>query len=84
MKADLLTTDQLRMQVEKLFLQHIRLCQDNFLYFVQEIWPAFICINERDPNKWWQHQIMANEFTKVEKNKKGSERKNMHPEQTKT
>ena len=63
MKADLLTTDQLRMQVEKLFLQHIRLCQDNFLYFVQEIWPDFICRKERDPKKWGHHQIIANEFT---------------------
>ena len=84
MKADLLTTDQLRMQVEKLFLQHIRLCQDNFLYFVQEIWPDFICRKERDPKKWGHHQIIANEFTEVAKNKKGRLIINMPPRHTKS
>ena len=33
---DLLTTDQLREKVERVWIQHIKLCQDNFLYFVQE------------------------------------------------
>ena len=35
MKTDLLTTDQLRARVEKLYIEHIKLCQDNFLYFVK-------------------------------------------------
>ena len=47
MQYDLLTTDQLRLQVEKLHIEHIRLCQDNFLYFVQEVWPDFICRKEK-------------------------------------
>ena len=40
--TDHLTTDRLRLKVEKVFIQHIKLCQDNFLYFVQEMWQDFI------------------------------------------
>jgi hypothetical protein len=36
MNLDTLTTDQLRDRVEKLYIEHIKLCQDNFLYFVQK------------------------------------------------
>ena len=43
MKKDFLTTDKLRLEVERLWIQHIKLCQDNFLYFVQEMWQDFIC-----------------------------------------
>jgi len=84
MKHEGMTTDQLRMQVEKLFLQHIKLCQDNFLYFVQEVWPDFICRKEGDPKKWGHHQIIANEFTEVAKNKKGRLVINMPPRHTKS
>ncbi len=51
MSHELLTTDQLRDRVEKVFIEHIKLCQDNFLYFVQTVWPDFICRKERDPKK---------------------------------
>ena len=71
MQSDLLTTEQLRLQVEKLHIQHIKLCQDNFLYFVQEVWPDFICRKEKQRSKWGHHQIIANEFTKISDNKKG-------------
>ena len=37
MNLELLTTDQLRDRVEKLSIEHIKLCQDNFLYFVQSV-----------------------------------------------
>ena len=84
MKYEGMTTDQLRMQVEKLFLQHIKLCQDNFLYFVQEVWPDFICRKEGEPKKWGHHQIIANEFTEVAKNKKGRLVINMPPRHTKS
>jgi len=33
--TELLTTDQLRERLEKVWLKHIKLCQDNFLYFVK-------------------------------------------------
>ena len=65
--TDLLTTDQLRDRVEKLYIEHIKLCQDNFLYFVQNVWPDFICRKEKDPNKWGHHQHIAHELTKISK-----------------
>ena len=36
MEKDLLTTDQLRLAVEKKLIEHIKLCQDNFIYFVKK------------------------------------------------
>ena len=69
--VDLLTTDQLREKVERAWIQHIKLCQDNFLYFVKEMWPDFIFRKETDRTRWGHHQIIANEFTKIASNKKG-------------
>jgi hypothetical protein len=56
MNLETLTTDQLRDRVEKLYIEHIKLCQDNFLYFVQTVWPDFIFKKEADPKKWGHHQ----------------------------
>ena len=66
-----LPTDKLRLQVEKLWLEHIKLCQDNFLYFVKEVWPDIVMKQEKDKDKWGHHQIMAHEFTKIATQKKG-------------
>ena len=63
----LLTTDRLRLRFEKTWLQHIKLCQDNFLYFVKNVWPDFICRTDRDPERWGHHQHIAHEFTKITK-----------------
>jgi len=71
MENELLTGEQLRDKVESLWLKHIKLCQDNFLYFVQEVWPDFICRKEKDPKKWGHHQIIANQFTNIASLKKG-------------
>src|SRR5210317_776155 len=83
-KAELLTTDQLRERLEKVWLQHIKLCQDNFLYFVKDVWPDFICRTDKDPDKWGHHQHIAHEFTKISKNKKGRLIVNMPPRHTKS
>ena len=69
--TDLLTTDQLRERLEKVWLKHIKLCQDNFLYFVKNVWPDFICRTDSDPDRWGHHQHIAHEFTNISKNKKG-------------
>lgn len=84
MKTDLLTTDQLRARVEKLYIEHIKLCQDNFLYFVKEVWPEFLFRKEKDPKKWGHHQIIANEFTNISSEKKGRLIVNMPPRHTKS
>jgi len=84
MKLENLTTDQLRARVEKLYIEHIKLCQDNFLYFVKEVWPEFLFRKEKDPTKWGHHQIIANEFTNISSKKKGRLIVNMPPRHTKS
>ena len=84
MKKDFLTTDKLRLEVERLWIQHIKLCQDNFLYFVQEMWQDFICRKEKDPSRWGHHQIIAKEFTNIAHEKKGRLIINMPPRHTKS
>ena len=79
METDLLTTERLKDKVEALWLKHIKLCQDNFLYFVQEMWPDFIFRKESQKLKWGHHQIIANEFTKIASEKKGRLIINMPP-----
>ena len=82
--AQLLTTEQLRLRLEKVWLKHIKLCQDNFLYFVKEVWPDFICRQEKEPSKWGHHQIIAKEFTNISKDNKGRLIVNMPPRHTKS
>ena len=84
MKKENVPVETLRLEVERLLLKHIQLCQDNFLYFVQEIWPDFICRKEKKKSKWGHHQIIANEFTDIAKKRKGRLIINMPPRHTKS
>ena len=83
-QKELLTTDQLRAVVEKKFIEHIKLCQDNFIYFVKNVWPDFICRLDKNPKRWGHHQIIAAEFTKISKERKGRLIINMPPRHTKS
>ena len=84
MKPSVMPTEKLRLKVEKLWIQHIKLCQDHFLYFVQEVWPDFICRKEKEIEKWGHHQIIASEFTNIAAEKKGRLIINMPPRHTKS
>jgi len=84
MNKELLTNDQLRITVEKKWIEHIKLCQDNFIYFVKEVWPDFICRLDADPKKWGHHQHIAAEFTRISNKKKGRLIINMPPRHTKS
>ena len=84
MSHELLTTEQLRDRVEKLHIEHIKLCQDNFLYFVQAVWPDFICRKEKDPKKWGHHQHIASELTRISTGTGGRLIVNMPPRHTKS
>ena len=84
MNLDTLTTDQLRDRVEKAFIEHIKLCQDNFLYFVQTVWPDFICRKEKEREKWGHHQHIADELTSIARGSKGRLIVNMPPRHTKS
>ena len=84
MEKELLTNEQLRLAVEKTWIEHIRLCQDNFLYFVKEVWPDFICRLDPSPKRWGHHQHIASEFTQISTKKKGRLIINMPPRHTKS
>ena len=84
MNLDLLTVDQLRNKVEKTWIEHIKLCQDNFMYFVKEVWPEFIYRKATKSSEWGHHQLIANEYTKIAKQRKGRLIVNMPPRHTKS
>ena len=84
MNKELLTNEQLRLAVEKKWIEHIKLCQDNFIYFVKEVWPDFICRLDADPKKWGHHQHIVAEFTRISNKKKGRLIINMPPRHTKS
>ena len=84
MNTDLLSTEQLRDRVEKTWLQHIKLCQDNFMYFVKEVWPEFIYRKTKEQSRWGHHQLIANEFTNISNNSRGRLIVNMPPRHTKS
>jgi len=84
MNTDLLSTEQLRDRVEKIWLQHIKLCQDNFMYFVKEVWPEFIYRKTKEQSRWGHHQLIANEFTNISNNSRGRLIVNMPPRHTKS
>ena len=84
MNLDLLTVDQLRNKVEKTWIEHIKLCQDNFMYFVKEVWPEFIYRKATKSSEWGHHQLIANEFTRISEQKKGRLIVNMPPRHTKS
>ena len=84
MSTELLTTSQLRDKLETTWLQHIKLCQDNFLYFVANVWPDFIYRKTSDPTKYGHHQIIANQLVKISNSKRGRLIINMPPRHTKS
>ena len=84
MNLELLTTDQLRTRVEKTWIEHIKLCQDNFMYFVKEVWPEFIYRKATKSAEWGHHQLIANEYTKIANERKGRLIINMPPRHTKS
>jgi len=60
-----LSQEQLATVVEKHLLDYIKLCQDNFLIFVKECWPDFICRLDPKKENWGHHQIISSEFEKI-------------------
>jgi len=84
MTTNNLPTEKLRLEVEKKWIQHVKYCQDNFLYFVKEVWPDFIYRKTTKKNNIGHHQLIANEFTKIASEKKGRLIINMPPRHTKS
>ena len=79
-----LSQEELADRVEKLSLEYIRACQDNFLLFVKEMWPDFIFRKTNNPDEYGHHQIIANEFHKIAYGKLNRLIINMPPRHTKS
>ena len=80
----ILTDEELRDRILKKQLEYVKLCQDNFLIFVKEMWPDFICRDTKDPKKYGHHQIIANQFTDIADGKLRRLIVNMPPRHTKS
>ena len=65
MKLDTLTEEELKDRVLKKQLEYIKLCQDNFLIFVENVWQDFIYRKTKDPRKKGHHQIIAESFHEI-------------------
>ena len=79
-----LTDEELRDLVFKKQLEYVKLCQDDFLMFVKEMWPDFIYRQTDDPDNYGHHQIIAKEFTKIADKKLRRLIVNMPPRHTKS
>jgi predicted phage terminase large subunit-like protein len=80
----LLSDEELRDIVLRKQLEYIKLCQDDFLTFVQEVWPDFIYRKTNKKDDWGHHQIIANEFTKIANKELKRLIVNMPPRHTKS
>jgi len=79
-----LTDEELRDIVLRKQLEYIKLCQDDFLTFVQEVWPDFIYRKTNKKEEWGHHQIISNEFTKIANKELKRLIVNMPPRHTKS
>ena len=62
MKLDTLTEEELKDLVLKKQLEYIKLCQDNFLVFVENVWQDFIYRKDTSKLGKGHHEIIANAF----------------------
>jgi predicted phage terminase large subunit-like protein len=83
-KLDLLSDEELRTLILKTQIEYIKLCQDNFLYFVKAMWPDFICRDTDVEEEWGHHQIIANEFQNIASKVHNRLIVNMPPRHTKS
>jgi len=58
--------------------------RENFLPFVKQVWPEFICREAKEPSDWGHHQIIADRLTRVAQGKLKRLIVNMPPRHTKS
>lgn len=58
--------------------------RENFLPFVKQVWPEFICREAKEPSNWGHHQIIAERLTRVAQGKLKRLIVNMPPRHTKS
>ena len=63
MNIENLTEEEIKDIILKKQLEWIKLCQDDFLVFVEAMWEDFIC--RKDPKNKGHHQIIAEAFHQI-------------------
>jgi len=79
-----LTEDELKDVILKKQLEYIKLCQDNFLFFVKEVWPDFIYRPKQKRGPDGHHLLIAEEFHKIADKSNKRLIVNMPPRHTKS
>ena len=79
-----LTEDELKDVILKKQLEYIKLCQDNFLFFVKEVWPDFIYRPKQERGPDGHHLLIAEEFHKIADKSNKRLIVNMPPRHTKS
>ena len=84
MDLELVPREKLEKTAKLLKAQKILLARENFIYFVKQVWPDFICREAKEPSMWGHHQIIADKLTQVAQGKIKRLIVNMPPRHTKS
>jgi len=84
MDLELLPKEKLIKLKQLLDAEKILKAREDFLYFVKQVWPDFICREATEPSDWGHHQIIADKLNKVAQGKIKRLIINMPPRHTKS
>ena len=84
MDLELLPKEKLIKLKQLLDAEKILKAREDFLYFVKQVWPDFICREAKEPSDWGHHQIIADKLNKVAQGKIKRLIINMPPRHTKS
>jgi len=84
MDLDLLPKEKLIKVKQLLDAKKILKARSEFLFFVKNVWPDFICRETDEPSQWGHHQIIAEKLTQVSEGKIKRLIINMPPRHTKS
>ena len=84
MDLEILPKEQLIKLKQLLDAEKILKGREDFLFFVKQVWPDFICREATEPSLWGHHQIIADKLNKVAQGKIKRLIINMPPRHTKS
>lgn len=84
MNLDLVPREKLEKTAKFLKAKKILSARENFIFFVKQVWPDFICREGKEPSEWGHHQIIADKLTQVAQGKIKRLIVNMPPRHTKS
>ena len=84
MDLELLPKEKLIKLKKLLDAEKILSARNDFLFFVKQVWPDFICRDATEPSDWGHHQIIADKLNKVSEGKIKRLIINMPPRHTKS